>query len=60
MGARYEIRETEPSDEARHWGVAMLYDVWDNALGRRVPFGRYRERELAQRRLERELAKEAR
>lgn len=52
--SRYEIREQEPSEKLREFGFTdPVFVVWDTELDKRVPFGNYRDREHAQRRIDR-------
>ena len=52
---RFEIREQEPSALQRRYGVeGTVFVVWDNERGMRVPFGNYRTREQAEKRLARQ------
>lgn len=52
--SRYEIREQAPSEAQRRLGVTgNVFVVWDTERDMRVAFGGYRDREHAQRRIDR-------
>lgn len=58
--SRYEIREREATDLQQGMGFpARIFVVWDTVEDKRVPFGNYRDRESAQRRIERLEEREA-
>lgn len=57
---RFEIREQEPTEQQRRCGVeGTVFVVWDNERDMRVPFGNYRTREQAERRLARNEGRDA-
>jgi hypothetical protein len=53
MSARFEVREQEPSELQRHFGVTKdIFVVWDTERDERVSFfGSYWTREQAERRI---------
>ncbi|MGW6754549.1 hypothetical protein [Streptomyces sp. NPDC055006] len=58
MASRYEIIVKPPDSVALRYGIDYpLYVVWDRVRNRRVPFGNYRNRDLAVKRIQRLEAK---
>lgn len=56
----YEVREQEPTDLQRRYGVAKtVYVVWDTERDTKMPFGSYRTRGRAVARIQRMEAREA-
>jgi hypothetical protein len=52
--SRYEIREQQPNERLREFGFTdPVFVVWDTENDKRVPFGNYRDRDAAQRRIDR-------